>query len=201
MPEPVELFNKVGVSAGWKCSGCFLLYPTEANAFTEAQKCCELRLCKCGLVLQKFRIKCDVCSRKEQDERCFRKEMSLFDKAKKLKPDEWDEPVFDRGMGYYFSLEDFLDSCEEKHTWVWCSKRVEFEPDVDHMIENALDQHHEDAGEQISSANWKELEDFVKEWAKKINIVSHEIDYSQCVVIGEGEEPDEEETIPYTVDG
>lgn len=174
----------------WMCQQCKRLRSpaVDNDPKAGAERCCRPYVCSggCGkeLPYNQHRTRCDDCCRKDQEA----KEHKAFEKAKKLKPEEWDGPVFDRHDQFFMSLDDYFDHYHEDEelkegTYVWCAREIKFEPCVDNMIESALDNHHEDASDRISTAEMKRLEDFVDQWAKDQNILSYEPDGKQVVLI------------------
>ena len=182
------------------CSKCRTLHGTRTDRTPQAaaEKCCRPYICTggCGTELphDKYRTRCDKCCQKDTEA----KEQKAFDKATKLKPSEYDGPVFDRHDNFYMSLDDFFDAYHDDEeyrkygTYLWCAKEIKFEPCVENMIENALDNHHEDATDTISTEDTKVLQDFVDKWAEGIGIVSYEPDGKNVIVIDATDCPHEE---------
>lgn len=178
----------------WMCEKCRRLNGSYmgGDAKAMAERCCRPYICTggCGAELpyEKHRMRCDDCCRKDQQA----KELKAYENAKKLKPSEWDGPVFDRNDNFFMSLDDYFERYhddedvreeQQEGTWVWCAREIKFSPSVDNMIENALDNHHEDAADRISTAEMKELEDFVAAWAEKTGVISYEPDGKSVVLI------------------
>ena len=127
------------------------------------------------------------------------REFEIYNKAKKYKPFEYNSPVFDRNGEYFSSLDEYFDSIsdtERKDTWVWCAKKIELKLDVEDMIYSALENHYEDAKDNIDESarkelqylvdSWtakKELQSIVDSWAVRQKIVSYEVDKNFCVII------------------
>ena len=190
--DAVQLFLAADKPANvWMCGKCRRLHGTNMDRDPQAaaNHCCMPYICNggCGKLLphEKYRTRCDECCSKDRQE----KEARAFEKAKKLTPQEWDGPVFDRHDNFFMSLDDFFDRCHDDEdyrkygTYVWCAREIKFSPNVEHMIESALDNHHEDAGDLISTEATKELEDFVEQWAAKQGVLSYEPDGKNVVVI------------------
>ncbi len=62
------------------------------------------------------------------------------------------------------ALPQFVKACTEKKLSL----------DADWIIENALDGHHEDAGDDISVAEREELQAFLDKWCERTKVVSYE---------------------------
>lgn len=54
--------------------------------------------------------------------------------------------------------------------------------DASAIIEHALDDHHEDAYEEIGSKGFDELQRYLDGWVKRWGITSYEPDYSTAIV-------------------
>lgn len=187
----------------WMCSKCRSLHgpAMDRDPKASANRCCTPYICTggCGMTLprEKHRTRCDSCCQKDSKT----KELRAFEKAKKLTPAEWDGPIFDRHDRFFMSLDDYFDHYYDDEdfkeecrngTWVWCASEIKFSPSTDLMVENALEEHHEDAGDRISTEHMKSLEDFVEKWAEEAGIISYEPDGKHCVLI----DPPEEEADP-----
>jgi hypothetical protein len=175
-----ELYFADGKPSGWwVCSVCKHV----DNSLEYANNCCQPRKCACGVKLGGRAYpynSCEACRNRNEQKR----ESDRFALAKKLTPSEWDGPIFTRSDNFYMDLEDYLDQREDKgETYVWCTTPIKFEPDVHNMLESALDEHHEDAYDNITSKEIADLQKHVDEWAEKQCITSHEIDYKRCVII------------------
>ena len=93
----IELYHKDG-----RATGVFY-----------CEKCCAPYKCKeCGVELGRYRLVCDGCSRKQQEER----ERQRFEKAEKVT--EWTGWVFCDGLGYnegfFDSVSDLVEWCEDE---------------------------------------------------------------------------------------
>lgn len=64
-----------------------------------------------------------------------------------------------------------------------------WKPDASGYIADQLhDNFHEDAGDDITDAEWKRLDAFVDEWWEKQGVVSYQPDFSRCVLLPPAEQ-------------
>lgn len=149
-------------------------------ALVLAEKCCKPAACsRCNeRPPEERRAWCRECSAKWGSER----EAERLARATCV--EGYDGWLYDGGR-YFESLEHLhdhgADDPEYRPATAWCCKERPFDPSVDNMIESELEGHHEDAGDLISPAEMRRLEDFVAEWAKGQGIVSYEPDYQRYV--------------------
>jgi hypothetical protein len=80
--------------------------------------------------------------------------------------------------GYFLSIEDYeiylADNnieLNDKNKILWLCDELEFNINVDRALADALEDHHEDADDQLEDVG--ELKDFVKKWCEKQNIKSY----------------------------
>lgn len=185
----INLLNPDGTpSMVWQCAKC--KRPDTDAGF--ASRCCTCRTCGCELPRDQY--ECKACTEKrlakDRDKR-WANTLESFAKAEKIEVNVNDTSALDEGVfsadgdNFYWSVEDYLDKLdgEPPSEFLWCSIPLPFKPSVDHMIENALDEHHEDAADQITKEEMKRLEDFVKEWASVQPLGSVEPDYTRAIVL------------------
>lgn len=183
----------------WMCQECHFLTTTRQDRDPQAvaERCCQPRPCgdSCGTMLAPAHVYtvCEPCRKKREQAQEFKR----FEAATKLTPAEYNGPVFDRNENFYQTIDDFYDNMSDEcewhttYTWVWCAEEVAFKPDADRMLENALQDHHEDAYDQIDANHINALHDFVKTWAAATKIFSYEQDYRRVVLINRPDpEPD-----------
>ena len=80
--------------------------------------------------------------------------------------------------GFFRSIKELVEYFAEREIALpqlvkACSART-LSMDADYIIDCALDEHHEDAGECISAAEREELQTFLDEWCARTSVVSYE---------------------------
>lgn len=117
-----------------------------------------------------------------------------FEKATKIpareytgwvcRPDAFNEP----GYGYHASVEDMIDHLlmtdDDLPPFVWATTEQRLKLDANWILENALDEHHEDARDQISDEAEKALQAFLDEWVTRsdVNVISYAEDRTRAIV-------------------
>lgn len=185
MAEPLELVLKsdAGHTVAWACGACRYVARDEAAA----RECCEPYDCSggCGAKLPKkeHRTRCDAC----MDRDCTAREQAKYDKARKVPLAEYQaEGLFvdDRWFHDFDELADHYDGDDEaRPAWAWGCTPIGFGLDADQAIEGALEEHHEEAGDNISDAERKRLQSFLDEWAVAQKITSYQCDESTVVLL------------------
>jgi hypothetical protein len=199
--KPIKIVvESIGRLVGYMCGECRTLYDTPDNfepsdaeewALSRAHECCVPRACDvCSIPLgRRFPASCSDCMFAEARKR----KQNALDKATKVAAKDYDGGVFwsDVGPqeGYFVSVDDMLAHCEDEGVdppaMVWGSRKVPFSLSAETILEHALEDHHEGAGEQITTAEGKRLQAFLDEWAEAQNINSFEEDRDIAVVVGE----------------
>ncbi|MCP4948873.1 MAG: hypothetical protein GY923_15360 [Aestuariibacter sp.] len=147
---PIELVKKgESDTVAWACGECGIVAPTKYLAI----QCHAERICGCGNVLKpRHYTACIKCRLKHAHEQEIRKIAA----AERLA--EWDGPVFCEMDGYsesewYFaSLSDLLDELDESgHTprHAWPCRTIGISLDATSIVENVLEDHHEDAFDRV----------------------------------------------------
>lgn len=152
------------------------------NCYFGVIKKCEY----CGKMLPKGRLKCDCERQKTEDEKERRikyqetinraKEISLKDAAYYIYDEESDKYFADEDEFVEYYWQEYLDGsggCEnfdeffeyEVPKVLWNCSETKISLDADSIIENACDELHEDARDNISDE--KELQDFLDKWCEK----------------------------------
>lgn len=153
------------------------------NCYFGVIKKCEF----CDKILPKGRLKCDCEKQQAEDEKERRikyqetinraKEISLKDAACYIYDEESDRYFIDESefAEYYWDL--YLENEEENNydfdiyferhvpKILWNCSETKMSLDADSIIENACDELHEDARDNI--ADEKELQDFLDKWCEK----------------------------------
>ncbi len=155
-----------------------------------AEQCCKNYNCRvCGVELDRYRTICGLCSEK-----------SRFEKAQKIPAAEYTGWVYWEGHGYnegfFESLAELIDYCDygergeregERNKiplpeYVWACKVMTFKLDADRIIEDAYEEAHEGAADNLKMVD--ELEAFCKEFneANKDN-VTYYVDDGRVVML------------------
>jgi hypothetical protein len=203
LPQPIpalELivrgYDKTVAFACGKCGSLFVpkeLGEEDREQLRETATNHCFKRCKCGQPLDRqYWGICSACSAKEAVD----KEQNRFDKAKKLNVDQypyqpvyWEGHIGGMGEGYFSGVEELIDYCEEEGLkmpeYVWACSSSEFKLDADTILESELasQEVYEDAYDNISDEDKSALDTFLKDWAKKQNIVSWQVDYAQAVLL------------------
>lgn len=186
-----QLFLADGKSAGaWYCGECNIMHSLQhapigrgdvtytreqrlEKARETAERCCNYRCEQCGEKAKQFHDLCDKCRDASWRAEAIRKEQESF--AKATERTDYDGPfMFDDHC--FDSVEDVLEHCECREIdvpeYLWIPERIKFEMDADRIIENALEEHHEDADDRISKEDRVALQAFLDEWCAKTTIES-----------------------------
>ena len=138
----------------------------------------------CGKILPKGRTKCDCEKQRENDEKeRIIKYQETISKAtevdlKDFGSDTW---LYDEQTDDYFSDVDcFVDSYKDNEEFtdgkemlenlpevLWLCDNVDISIDADSIIENACEELHEEAEENIFRQDREELQEFLDNWCKK----------------------------------
>ena len=153
------------------------------NAVGMAEKCClpEHRTCNaCGKEVPKYRNLCTGCA-----------ELVRLRKVTQIEAEDWTDPVHldgapgGWGEGYFSDTDDLRQSCEDydvsmpAYCWPCTSRQLRLEPDS--LLEQAADDMHEDAMDQIVDADG--LCDFIEAWNARQTCKSWRPDMSRVVVL------------------
>ena len=147
-----------------------------------------IKTCKyCGKPIQRNSNRCDCNEYKEQESEEKRiKYQEIINKAKEIELKDTSYYVYDEQSDKYFTDEDeFVDYYMQNYSdgsggyysnfdeyfeyeipkVLWNCEEVKISMDADSIIENACEELHEDARDNIS--NEKELQDFLNKWCAK----------------------------------
>jgi len=151
----------------FKCLNCNKVYLKEDIA----KDCCAPKFCQsCGKQLNNYMLKCDSCIEKQR-----------FEKAEKL--NEWEGKVYHNDE-YYDSVEEFIESCEDNENeipeYIYVAEPRKWKGlNID--LDSQLEDEYEDAIENIVEIT--ELEEFLKKWNEKQNIISFVPNFKKVVMI------------------
>lgn len=193
--EPIALVNKYakdGKVLAYACGKCGAICGAAAHSKEAARAHCAPRVCKCGTECDGYRSVCTACRTKKQRE----KQASRVEAANKVQA--WAGPVFVEdaeghpiggphcGEGYYTDIDEAIEYLADDVDWpipdslfVWGTRRIPLHMDACGLIENALEEHYDDA--EVSNAAVEELQKFLDGWCERNDVESHEIDYSVFV--------------------
>lgn len=146
--------------------------------------------CRCGASISKGRVICSACWERDQRERDAKK-YSLAEKL--VEADYPDDPIYWRdhtgsmGEGYFGSLDEVRDYCEEEDIelpeYVWACNPVELTIDVDNILESTFQEHHEGARDALAKEAEEELSLLLFNWCERQNICSWQTDFRRAVVL------------------
>jgi hypothetical protein len=180
----------------WVCGECGTIHTPhgygadkDLDAKQRAVQCCLQRYCECGnkILLGYTGPKCCSCNEMIRN---------AADLAKAVEIDTCDSPVYDNErQKYYASLDEFMDylACEMEDRegpepmeslpdWIFpCTTRKFGGLDASDILQSALDEHHEDAHEQLVDEDG--LQKFLDEWSERQTIESWEPDYSRKLCV------------------
>ena len=134
----------------------------------------------CGKIMPRGRLLCNceaVSEARRQEE-----DKKLLEALKKAEEFDSDALGSRFGMcysenyrhneGYFAEWEDFFDSLDDDNDdshpeYVWGTIKTEMSLNADSIIENAIDDFYEDAGDEISDAARAELQQFLNDWCER----------------------------------
>lgn len=154
------------------------------NCYNGVVKLCEY----CGKQLPKGRLKCDCEQQKEKDEEEKRIEyQETIDKATEIELKDTSYYIYDEQSDKYFTDEDefveyywdlYLNKAKEHGCYnfdgyfekyipkvLWNCEETKISMDADSIIDNACEELHEDARDNIYDE--KELQEFLDKWCAK----------------------------------
>jgi hypothetical protein len=182
----------------YACGNCGLAYSPKAYACAEgaahhharaaAETCCAPKTCSvCGVAIEKYFTMCRT-----------HREQARLKRAQIVPAAKWSDPVFlddaegDWGDGFSTEVAALLAWWEDAYPvddappppaycWPCKSKTLQLNPDS--VLENAVDDMHDDAWDQIVAAD--ELAAFIAAWNTKQTCRSWYPDYSRVIVLDE----------------
>lgn len=179
------LFHADGKRAGvFACGKCRKVYGAEDIAAL----CCEPKVCPCGTVAPRYRILCEACTSAEMEQR----QQRVWDAARKLPAVESSGPVWDEDAdAFHNSFDAFWDAWEddadEREPGATAPRVFACEPfglrlDACRIVEHALEDHHEDALEQIDDGAFTQLQQMLDQWDKDHGPTSWQPNYDIAIV-------------------
>lgn len=164
------------------------MFPYNHQAIKFCPNCYNgvIRLCQyCGKQIRKGSIDycdCEQYKVKEEEEKRI-KYQEKISRAEEVNIEDVDSEMwfYDEYTDDYFSdIDYFVDSYKDSDEYesdeemmnnlpevLWLTDPVDISMDADSIIENACEELHEDASENISGKDRKELQNMLDEWCKK----------------------------------
>lgn len=176
-PHPVMI---EGVQFGWACPDCKVIF--QSLSFEElARDHCHHACEDCGVEKKRDGwVVCQECLAKREE----KKERERFEKAEKVPWETYEGFVYDPNTEKFFdSVNSFLDEHEGLvPEYVWACTPEEFTIDAQNVVETALSNHYEEAGDVISSKEYDVLQALLDDWAKRQGIRSWDTNTKRAVV-------------------
>lgn len=156
----------------WACGECLHACISERHA----QICCAPAVCKCGAESRRPWTICDKCLARKREE----KERARYNGALKVRLEDYEGKVVAKD-GDYHSADDVRDYPDEYPPWMYGTTEMPmFRLDADDVVEPYLDDHHEDARDEL---DLEDLQKRLDDWCSKQSLVSYMEDWSTVVVI------------------
>jgi len=137
----------------------------------------------------------DTQRRETWQEREARRDREAFEKATKIDAKDYDGWVSWPGRGqdgFFESVDELRAHCVSGKlalpSFVWACTREPFKLDADHILDQALEEHHDGARGEVSSAEEQRLQTLLDEWTAKQNIVSWHEDRERVVMLPAGDD-------------
>lgn len=186
-PEPIALVNKTKPDAeplAYACGKCGIVFGPDQEEL--ARQHCRPNICECGAKCdQQYYTRCSACMQKKARER----QQSLAEKAQKISHVDYDAPVFVEDAeghsvgcreGFFMSVDEAIEWLGDEDpeelpskVFVWGSTPVSFQTDATWIVESMLEEHYEDARDNISGEDIKELQKLLDGWCEKQHIESY----------------------------
>jgi len=162
------------------CEKCCIVSPNRVVA----ELCCKPKQCaECG---NEFDDRPWTACRPCRDERDAAKDVERYEKATKVSAEDYKGRALYCELHDEYSFDDLCGKCEESevrpdHYWACTSAGISV--DADSIIENACEEHHEDAYGEISRESEKELQEFLDAWCAKQSVATFYPDFSTAVLV------------------
>ena len=206
---PVQIFDEKTRKHCSNCDGIGWIEKDKGH-IEKCPVCCGsgyLYLCsECGKEVESsYTAICKDCREKEWIERKKREEKFTLEQAEKLVFGINDDKIkefnyfysedYPYDDGYFADFSDFVDALEGKYInkknrpeYVWGTYEKIIEIDIDNAIGCACEELHEEAYDNISNKDYKELKDFVSNWCKKqTGTTTYYPDYRYAIKVPWGE--------------
>jgi hypothetical protein len=185
------LFMEDGSRAGiWVCGHCRIVFNDE----TSAGRCCEVSVCECGQPCEPYWLICGSCRSKK----AVARELAVWSAARKLPACEYSGPVYaDHDQEIHADVDAFLCSWEEfcfdnpgavgtsPRAYACVPYGLQF--DAGEFLEACLQDHYDEALEEIDDAAVAKLQAFVDAWDREHGPTSYRQDPTTAIVWPEDE--------------
>lgn len=169
--------------AAFACAKCRIIQPSEHLA----REHCKPFICDtCGQEAVAHQTFCWPCHRKKREV----KDRENFRNVKKVSYKDYDGPVHvpdaSTNEGFFSNVDEYLEWLEDNLGFegfgaipevVWTCRKSGLQMDAQDILENALENHHEEAGDNISNESEKELQEFLNAWCNKQGVESWDPNY------------------------
>lgn len=207
--NPIPIFVSIPTDSGpslqyvgYLCSTCHVPFLI-TTLFTDEQikrfaiRCCHRVCSDCGKDIQKKdphyinkREKdiCKDCYSKNWKEKLRNDEQQAFEKAIKIKYKDWQGEHLYYEDEFYSDLDELLDHCHvtgNYPTYVWDCYDEKLKIDGYETVEAALEEHYEDAINEIGSEKIAELQTLLDKWCDETGIKSYFPDRGRAVLVPE----------------
>lgn len=199
LPSPHTLvLQETGAIVAYACRDCGLVIAPLAfgggdasfsAAESFAQEHCH-RTCSCGEPLEDGRARCDVCWRKDQEER----DKTRFQLADHFLESEYSGPVYWEGMegsmgaGYFSSSQEVHELCTDDYiplpNHVWACREVNFH--AQDVLKHLFADHEDVARDQLSEGAETDLQALLAAWCAQQNIRNWQVDFTRAIVLENG---------------
>lgn len=198
--QPIPLSSNDGIVYAYACSRCHHV-PSGTEAMctldpnsdefremvefrkSDADSCCRCRRCKAPFVKRLFKSFCETCEPIEQAEmvaRAMATNAEVFTSQIHAKDHSGWVLWEDHGKrdGFFRSIAELEEYCADHElplpqTVIACAPKT-LSMDARDIIQQALEEHHEDACEAISTTEREELQAFLDGWCERTGVVSYE---------------------------
>ena len=183
-----------GKVVGYACGNCGTFYfsvTDEDGAKKNAERCHSPNVVctSCGGPIEPAyaacQSQCDACWRaavERTNAEATEKERVRFEKAPKVKFADYkgeylyfrDYAIGNDGFLPVDGLEDYFEGDdEEMPSYAWACSGFILSMDAQSILDSALDDHHEDAGENVGAEDLKELQALLDAWCAKQSVTSY----------------------------
>ncbi len=133
----------------------------------------------------------DTRTRETTDEYHARLNQEEFDKATKINANDYTGwvswPVHGDNDGYFRSVDALLEHCANHEikapAFVWACTAEHLHINAAAILEDALEEHFEDAGDSITATELERLQTFLDEWTAAQRITSWHEDRTRAVML------------------
>lgn len=184
--NPMQLYYAKGNSAGWTCGCCLRFTGVDLDW---AERCCKCAWKGCSEPAVKHSVYCEA--HREEHKQAIRnkateEERECFEKAQKIPAGEYQGEMIFAGHEYYPEIEDYLEACDEVEPkkYVWATKKVYPEIDVDDLLQCAVENLQCDELDSSYFNHVEEFKEFVRQWlAKNDHVHCFYPDYSTAILV------------------